>query len=412
MSTHPASANTGAANPTKWLTLVLCFIVALLEGLDLQAAGIAAPGIGAEFKLLPPQVGGMFSAGLVGLLPSALFGGWLADRIGRKKVLIGSVLLFGLFSLATAYVWDYHSLLAARFLAGLGLGAALPILIALSSEAADDHNRSVAVSLTYAGIPLGGALAAVLGMVNVGSGWRGLFYVGGVLPVAIALLLVVLLPESRAFVARSTQAAQPEQPSTSEGMTHLFKASMWKSTLLLWLASFFVLTVLYMLLNWLPSLLQGKGFSRADSGMVQLLFNFGGAAGSLLVGRLMDSQGRRFTAICIYLGMLLSLAGLGLSDSFGLMLLAGLGAGFCALGGQLVLYAMAPTLYPTAIRATGVGASITLGRLGAIGGPMIAGHVLAAGMGLGGVMAAAAPGIVVAALAVMGLMRRQPALHT
>ncbi|WP_394790913.1 MFS transporter, partial [Rhodoferax sp.] len=158
----------------------------------------------------------------------------------------------------------------------------------------------------------------------------------------------------------------------------------------------------------LPSLLQGKGFTRADSGMVQLLFNFGGAAGSLLVGRLMDSKGRVFTAVAIYAGMLLSLAGLGLSDSFSLMLLAGLGAGFCAIGGQLVLYAMAPTLYPTSIRATGVGASITVGRLGAIGGPMIAGQVLAAGMGVAGVMAASSPGIVVAAIAALALMRSRP----
>jgi len=416
MTSPTASAPTGAAlpNTSKRLTLLLCFIVALLEGLDLQAAGIAAPGIGAEFKLLPPQMGGMFSAGLVGLLPSALFGGWLADRIGRKKVLIGSVLLFGLFSLATAHVWDYPSLLAARFLAGLGLGAALPILIALSSEAADEHKRGMAVSLTYAGIPLGGALAAVLGMLNFGGGWRGLFYVGGVLPMAIALLLVVLLPESRAFVNRNLGQAQPDRPrssNASSSMAGLFQGGMWKSTLLLWLASFFVLTVLYMLLNWLPSLLQGKGFRRADAGMVQLFFNFGGAAGSLLVGKLMDGKERVFTAVCIYLGMLLSLAGLGLSDGLGLMLLAGLGAGFCTLGGQLVLYAMAPTLYPTSIRATGVGASITVGRLGAISGPMIAGQVLAAGMGLGGVMAASSPGIVVAAVAAMVLMRAQQALH-
>jgi len=327
-------------------------------------------------------------------------------------VLIGSVLLFGLFSLATAHVWDYPSLLAARFMTGLGLGAAMPILIALSSEAAEDHNRSIAVSVTYAGIPLGGAVAALLGMLNVGGGWRGLFYVGGVVPLLIAFLLLFLLPESRAYLGRNQPLTAASRPASNDGMAGLFKSNMWKQTLLLWLASFFVLTVLYMLLNWLPSLLQGKGFSRADAGMVQLLFNFGGAAGSLTVGRLMDSKGRLFTSVAIYVGMLLSLAGLGLSDSFGMMLLAGLGAGFCALGGQLVLYAMAPTLYPTSIRATGVGASITIGRLGAIGGPMIAGQVLAAGMGVGGVMAASSPGIVVAAFAAIALMRAQQALRT
>jgi AAHS family 3-hydroxyphenylpropionic acid transporter len=290
---------------------------------------------------------------------------------------------------------------------GLGLGAALPILISLSSEAADDLGRSAAVSITYAGVPLGGAIASVLGMLNVGGGWRGLFYVGGVVPLAIALLLVLWLPESRAFSEGRLHTLQADRPRATEGLSGLFSAKLWKPTLLLWLASFFVLTVLYMLLNWLPSLLQGKGFSRADAGLVQLMFNFGGAAGSLWVGRLLDSQRRVATAVTIYLGMLLSLAGLGLSNSFALMLLAGLGAGFCALGGQLVLYAMAPALYPTSIRGTGVGASITVGRLGAIGGPMIAGQILAAGMGVAGVMAAASPGIVVAAVAALALMRSQ-----
>lgn len=399
-TTHSPPSTAGSA---KFMTLFLCFVVALLEGLDLQSAGIAASRIGAEFHLLPPQIGGMFSAGLVGLLPSAIFGGWLSDRIGRKKVLIGSVLIFGLFSLATAHVWDYHSLLAARFLTGLGLGAALPLLIALSSEAAEPHNRSIAVSITYAGIPLGGAIASVLGMVNFGGDWRGLFYVGGVVPLVIAVLLLFLLPESRAF--REDQQAPASASRTAGGLSGLFTLGMWKSTLLLWLASFFVLTVLYMLLNWLPSLLQGKGFSRADAGLVQLMFNFGGAAGSLAVGRLMDSPRRMATAVAIYLGMLLALAGLGLSDSFALVVLAGLGAGFCALGGQVVLYAMAPTLYPTSNRGTGVGASITVGRLGAIGGPMIAGQILAAGMGVAGVMAASAPGIMVAAFAALALVR-------
>ncbi len=404
--THPPSGLTSGS----FLTLTLCFIVALLEGLDLQSAGIAASGIGAEFKLLPPQMGGMFSAGLVGLLPSAIFGGWLSDRIGRKKVLIGAVLIFGLFSLATSQVWDYHSLLAARFMTGLGLGAALPILIAMSSEAATEDKRSVAVSITYAGVPLGGAIAALLGMANVGGGWRGLFYVGGIVPLLIAVLLVLLLPESRASQEMRLHNAQPERPRSTQGVSGLFTAGMWKPTLLLWLASFFVLTVLYMLLNWLPSLLQGKGFSRTDAGFVQLLFNFGGAAGSLLVGRLMDSKGRVVTAVGIYVGMLLSLAGLGLTSSFSMMLVAGLGAGFCALGGQVVLYAMAPTLYPASIRGTGVGASITIGRLGAIGGPMIAGQILAAGLGVGGVMAASSPGIVVAAFAALALIKvRRPA---
>ena len=127
---------TTASNSRLMLTVGLCFMVALMEGLDLQAAGIAAVGMAQAFALDKMQMGWIFSAGILGLLPGALVGGMLADRYGRKRILLGSVLLFGLFSIATALAWNYPTLLLARLLTGVGLGAALPNLIALTSEAA------------------------------------------------------------------------------------------------------------------------------------------------------------------------------------------------------------------------------------------------------------------------------------
>jgi len=393
--THRGKLPRGAA------TIALCFITALLEGLDLQSTGIAAPGIGAEFKLAPAMMGWVFSAGLVGLLPGAFAGGWLADRVGRKRVLVGAVLLFGAFSFATAHAWDYNSLLAARVFTGLGLGAALPLLIALTSEAADPAIRSTAVSLTYCGVPLGGAIASVIGMMKFEAGWRTIFYVGGLVPIAVALLLVLLLTESASF---RRQAAT--QAPADRRIGALFAGSALGSTLLLWVACFFTLTVLYMLLNWLPSLLIGQGYTRPQAGVVQILFNIGGAAGSVVSGRLVD-RGRPGLAVAItYAGMLLALAGLGLAGGFGLTLAAGFAAGYCAIGAQAVLYARAPALYGTAIRATGVGASISIGRLGAIAGPLVAGQVLAIGAGAAGVMLSAAPGLVVASLCAWKLSRR------
>ena len=138
-------------------TVGLCFLVALMEGLDLQAAGIAAVGIAQAFELDKMQMGWIFSAGILGLLPGALGGGVLADRYGRKKVLLGSVALFGLFSIVTALAWDYPSLVFARLMTGVGLGAALPNLIALTSEAAGPRFRGTAVSLMYCGVPIGAA---------------------------------------------------------------------------------------------------------------------------------------------------------------------------------------------------------------------------------------------------------------
>lgn len=379
--------------PRGAATIALCFITALLEGLDLQSVGIAAPGIGAEFKLAPAMMGWVFSAGLVGLLPGAFFGGWLADRIGRKTVLVWAVLLFGVFSLATAHAWDYQTLLAARVITGLGLGAALPLLIAMSSEAADPSIRNTAVSLTYCGVPLGGAIAAVLGMIEFDSGWRVIFYIGGLAPLAVAFLLFFLLHESTSF---SRQEAVPAQ--RDRRISGLFSDHVLQSTLLLWLACFFTLTVLYMLLNWLPSLLIGQGYSRFQSGVIQILFNVGGAFGSIMSGRLADRDRPLLAVAIVYSGMLLSLAGLGLSGNFTLMLAAGFAAGYCAVGAQALLYARAPALYATAVRATGVGASVSIGRLGAMAGPLVAGQVLAAGAGAAGVMLSAAPGLVVAAI--------------
>lgn len=387
--------------PRGAVTIALCFVTALLEGLDLQSTGIAAPGIGAEFKLAPAMMGWVFSAGLVGLLPGAFAGGWLADRVGRKTVLVWAVLLFGIFSFATAHAWDYPSLLGARVLTGLGLGAALPLLIALTSEAADPSMRSTAVSLTYCGVPLGGAIASVIGMMKFDAGWRMIFYVGGIVPLVVALLLFFLLRESASF----RQEALNQAPADRR-IGGLFAERVLGSTLLLWVACFFTLTVLYMLLNWLPSLLIGQGYSRAEAGIVQILFNIGGAAGSVMSGRLVDRDRAGLAVGISYAGMLLSLAGLGMSTSFALMLVAGFAAGCCAIGAQAVLYARAPALYPTAIRATGVGASISMGRLGAIAGPLVAGQVLAAGAGAAGVMLSAAPGLVVAALCAWTLSRR------
>lgn len=151
-------------NPSRpVVTIGLCFMVALMEGLDLQAAGIAAVGMAQAFALDKMQMGWIFSAGILGLLPGALVGGMLADRHGRKRILLGSVLLFGLFSLATALAWSFPTLLLARLLTGVGLGAALPNLIALTSEAAGSRFRGRAVSLMYCGVPIGAALAAALG---------------------------------------------------------------------------------------------------------------------------------------------------------------------------------------------------------------------------------------------------------
>ncbi|MCE6977041.1 3-(3-hydroxy-phenyl)propionate transporter MhpT [Pseudomonas frederiksbergensis] len=391
------------------LTIALCFIVALIEGFDLQAAGTAAAGLRQTFALDPKMMGWVFSAGIIGLLPGAFFGGWIADRIGRKKILIGAVLLFGVFSLSTAYVSTFSSLLLARFMTGLGLGAALPNLIALCAEAVGERRRGTAISIMYAGVPLGGALAAVVAMLFTDH-WQATFIIGGLAPLLAVPLMILLLPESSAF-RQQQGTVNVVRASTGQA---LFGEGRARVTLALWLSYFFTLTVMYMLLNWLPSLLLEQGFSKPQAGLVQMLFNIGGALGSLLGGLLLDRCNGIKVVLFVYTGLLVALAGVGLSVGIVPMGIAGFAAGLFVMAAQLVLYALAPPSYPTSVRATGVGAAVAIGRLGSVAGPLTAGQILAAGAGTTGVLLATSPGLVIAALTIISVISRsaEPQLRT
>ena len=383
-------------------TIGLCYLVALMEGLDLQAAGIAAQGMAAAFELDKLHMSWVFSAGIFGLLPGAFVGGWLADRIGRKRVLMASVALFGVFSLATAMAWDFNSLLVARCLTGVGLGAALPNLIALTSEVAGPRLRGTAVSLMYCGVPLGAALAAMIGIADLAAGWQVVFYVGGVVPLLIVPLLGLYLPESQQF--RNVQGEAPI--GVVQGLFHNGAAL---PTALIWVSYFFTLMVVYILINWLPSLVIGQGFTGRQASWVMLALQIGAAVGTLFLGWVMDRLAAWALSALIYIGILVSLTALGLASHLPGMLAAGFIAGFFATGGQCVLYALAPHFYRPSIRATGVGSAVAIGRLGAMSGPLVAGKMLALGTGTAGVMLAAAPGIVIAAVAMFYLSVRRNA---
>ena len=395
----------------NWKTVGLCLAASILEGIDIQSAGVAGPGIRADFGLDPAQLGLVFSASIIGLLPGAAIGGRLADLVGRKQVLIASMLLFGLFSIATALAWDYQSLLIARFLTGMGLGGAMPNLIALSSEAVSPRYRNTAVAIMYAGMPFGGLLAAIVNLVLSDTwGWHAVFYVGGVAPLVVAPLLYFLLPESEVFkqrkAASTTMADQPRRESIGSA---LFGGGRTTPTLLLWVSYFFTLIVLYFLQNWLPTLVIGNGFSREAASTVQMAFNIGGVVGSLVMGLTMDRGPRRTAVAILYLGLIGSMVGLAFTESFTGLLLGGFGGGMFSIGGQMVLYGLAPLFYHTLIRGTGVGAAVAVGRFGSIVGPVAAGQLLSAGSGTTAVISATVPGIVIAAIAAQWLLLRKQA---
>ncbi|KVF78979.1 3-(3-hydroxy-phenyl)propionate transporter MhpT [Burkholderia vietnamiensis] len=394
-----------AARPAVATTLGLCFAIALLEGLDLQSVGVAAPRMAYEFGLSVSQMGLAFSAGTFGLLPGAMLGGWLADRIGRKQVLIASVCLFGLLSIATAQVSGFAMLVAVRALTGLGLGGAMPNLIALSSESVEPRSRSSAVAVMYCGIPFGGVIASLIGVLLAGDAeWRHIFYVGGVGPLLLAPVLIALLPESRAFLDVSASgAARPTVGHT------LFGGARTGTTLALWLSYFCTLIVLYFLLNWLPSLMAAKGLARSQAGIVQIFFNIGSGLGVLGIGMSMDRLRPSRVVGGMYAGIVLSLAALAIAPGLLWLSVAAFAAGMFVVGGQSVLYALAAIYYPTAMRGTGVGSAVAVGRLGSVVGPLAAAQLLAMGRSASVVIGASIPVTLVAAIAALVLIRRPAA---
>jgi AAHS family 3-hydroxyphenylpropionic acid transporter len=366
----------------------------MLEGYDIQAVGVAAPKMAPALHLSHAQTGWVFSASMVGLVIGAMFGGWLADRVGRKPVLICSVLAFGSCSAATVFVIGDETLLAARFVTGLGLGGAMPNLIAIAAEISRPGRRGGTASLMFCGMPLGGAVAAALAGWALGAyGWRLIFLVGGLAPIALLPLLVLFLPETRPVVAGD--------PGDRRALATLFGQGRAPATLLLWTSFVLTLVVLYLLLNWLPTLALTKGLTPRQAPQVALAFNLTSIVGAMMLGMLVDRLGVRIPLTLTYAGLVAVMIVLaGASGYAAVMVFSGL-AGFLVIGAQYALYGVAPAYYPVAGRATGAGAAVAVGRLGSIAGPLVAGQLLAGGATAGKVVATMAPVALVAGVAVL-----------
>ena len=377
----------------------ICFLVALFEGLDIQSMGVAAPRLAPAFHLDPGQMGLVMSASTVGLMIGAALGGWISDQTGRKAVIIASMAALGLFSLGTALAPDYYALLIVRVLAGLGLGGAFPNLIALVSEVTPREYRVRALGAMYCGLPLGGACAGVLMASASSMDWRPVFYAGGIGPLLLMPLLAARLPKSRA-ISDTLPGGHISVNSDAAG-EKLF-GSRTGTTLLLWTSYFFTLLAVYLLLNWLPSLLVAKGYSRAQGSTCSIVLNIGAVVGSIVLGAVSDSHKPKWILILTYAGMMASLFALTVAHGVALYFAAFV-AGYFVVGGQLALYAIAPSLYPIAIRGTGIGTAVAVGRLGSIAGPLLAGALLLHGFGANAVPVAAMPGLIVAFCAVFTL---------
>jgi AAHS family 3-hydroxyphenylpropionic acid transporter len=384
--------------------ILFCMLASLCEGIDLQGAGVAAPGIRAEFGAGPAQLGNFLSASTVGLLFGALIGGRRADRIGRKRVLIASIALFGLCSLLTPLAFDMGSLSLARLLTGVGLGGALPNFIALTAECSPAHRRNANVALVYSGAPLGGAVASAVSLVMGAAHWRWIFIVGGIAPLLLVPFMVRRLPESPDF---ERARASPAREHGHIGA--IFADGRAGRTLLLWASFFLGLLMLYLLLSWLPTLLQGDGLSHAQAAAAQIGFNIGGAAAALWMGSLLEARWRNISIVTTFIALpVLVLLLAQAPPQAALVAVIVLALGCAVIAGQSFLYATAPSLYPTEIRGTGVGTAVAFGRIGSIVGPLLAGALRAMGHDSSRLLMDLVPIAVVGSLIALWLAWRVP----
>lgn len=353
-------------------TVACCVLAALCEGFDIQAAGLAAAGLGAQFRPDPEALGTFFSASTLGLCIGALFGGRLSDYRGRRPVLVASVCAFGCLSVLTGFAWDMQSLTWARLLTGAGLGAAFPNLLALVNESSAPQRRRANAALVYGAMPCGGALASLFALFLPASQWRWIFIAGGLAPLLLAPALLWLMRESRAGAATPRIAAGSARAILADGRA--------LPTLLLWGSAFVAVLLLHLLINWLPTLLMDSGLTKARAALVQIAFNIGGSVAILLIGQLLEGRWRSPAVIVTFIAvpafvLLLSQGPM----PFAAVTLCACGLGCALMAGLGYLHASAPECYPTSIRGVGTGVAIAVGRLGSIVGPKLGGYLKAQG---------------------------------
>ncbi|MGA9088514.1 MAG: MFS transporter [Bradyrhizobium sp.] len=409
--------------------LLSCAAVLFLDGFDTQAIGYVAPALAREWGMTKGALGPVFSAGLFGLMIGALIFGPLADRVGRKKIIIFSTLAFGLGALVTAFVQDVNTLLAVRFLTGLGLGGAMPNAIAMTSEFSPHRRRATMVMIMFCGFSTGAALGGLLASALIPHfGWRSVFAVGGAMPLLLAPILALKLPESVRFLALTGRANERvarlmrfinpkaafapatrfvvhEPELTGIPVLHLFKGGRTLTTLLLWVVFFMSLLDLFFLANWLPTVLNDLGASVSLAVAIGSMLQVGGVVGTLALGSIIDRFSFRALALVYFMGVF----AVGAIGQFGhsviFVTMAIFAAGFCIVGGQTAANALAAGLYPTSVRASGVGWALGIGRVGSIVGPLVGGALLTMKWSAGAVFMAAAGAALCAAVAAFSLSR-------
>ena len=383
------------------LTAAMCSALVFTDGFDTQSMGFVAPALAAQLHLTRAALGPLLSSGLFGMMIGALVFGPLADRFGRKPIIVISVFLFGILSLLTATATTAQEILVYRLLTGLGLGGAMPNAIALTGEYTPKRFRATGIMTMFVGFTLGGASGGFVAAGLISRfGWQSVFIVGGIFPCIAAVLAMVFMPESIRFlvlkggqehrVARYLKRIAPsadispatnfevaEERSTGFVVKQLFTDGRAGVTVLLWVMFFMNLLDLYFLTGWLPTVMSDAGVAVQTAILISSLFQLGGVTGNLVLGRVIDRTMSFRVLGLLYLASALCVFFIGgAGGSVPLLVVSVFATGLTVLGGQSSSNALTSTYYPTAIRSTGLGWALGMGRVGSIVGPILGGLLL------------------------------------
>jgi AAHS family 4-hydroxybenzoate transporter-like MFS transporter len=389
---------------SKYQIRLVALAVALLimDGYDTQAIGYVAPVLSGLWHIDRGGFGPIFSAGLIGLTIGTLVFAPISDKVGCRPILIGCTILYGALTLATALADSWNTLLLLRFLTGLGLGGAMPSTIALVSDYSPTRHRNLLVTVAVCGFALGGAIGGFVAAATIHNfGWQSIFILGGIVPLVTLPLLMSWLPESlprlltdpapRQRLAKVVADFVPgwdiskvETPASAAAKERFPVAALFNSgyaiqTLLIWVIFFSNLLLLYFFVNWIPTVATSSGQSLQAANLTAGIFQLSGIFGALVLAYISDRLGRpqlvlAFTyagaALCCYL------FGSAAGSTPAILVASAAASGFCIVGAQGVVNAFAGNYYPAAIRATGVGWALGIGRLGSILGPLVGGILI------------------------------------